>query len=100
MNKSRYETDTTTIRRDCKMAFSPQGRAIADKRINAQQLSRIQKKLGTDDTFSEEFKAAFDPKTEYGQILERINLETELDATRKIITALKKYPDDPDCQRI
>jgi len=100
MNKRRYELDTTTIRRDGKMAYSPQGRAIAERRISAKQTSRIQKKLGTDNTFTEEFKAAFDPKTEYGQILERINLETELDAARKTITALKKYPDDPDCQRI
>ncbi|MEL7300874.1 MAG: hypothetical protein AAFM92_10865 [Pseudomonadota bacterium] len=64
------------------------------------KLSRIAKKLGTDDTFAEEFKAAFQPETEYEQILERIHLEQELDAARKVITALKKYPNDPDCVRI
>lgn len=88
------------MRRDGKMAFSSQGRAIAMKRIGAVKLSRIQKKIGTDNTFSKAFKAAFDPDTEYEQILERINLETELDAARKTITALRKYPDDPDARRI
>ncbi|SPH19591.1 hypothetical protein ASD8599_00326 [Ascidiaceihabitans donghaensis] len=100
MKKQRFVTNTTSVRKDGKLAFSPQGRAIADRRIDAQKLSRIQKKLGTDDTFSDEFKAAFDPQTEYGQILERVQLETELDAARKTITALRKYPDDPHCQRI
>ena len=100
MKKQKFVINTTTVRSDGKLAFSPQGRAVADRRIDAQKLSRIQKKLGTDDTFSDEFRAAFNPKTEYGQILERVQLESELDAARKTITALRRYPDDPDCQRI
>lgn len=100
MSKRKYQTDQSTIRNDGKISFSPQGRAIANRRTAASLQSRIQKRLGTDDVFSDEFKAAFDRDTEYEQILERVNLEAELDAARKTITALRKYPNDRVAQRI
>ena len=100
MTKTPYQSNRSTTRSDGKMAFSPQARAIADKRMNAGVLSRVQKKLGTDGTFTDAFKAAFDPDNQYEQILERIHLEKELDAARKVITALRAFPNDQDCQRI
>lgn len=100
MAKKRFITNQTTNRKNGTTAFSAQGRAIADRRVGAEKLGRIAKKLGTDDTFSNEFKAAFQPETEYEQILERIHLEQELDAARKTITALKSMPGDPECTRI
>lgn len=82
------------------MEFSPQARAIADRRTSANKTGRVPKILGTDDTFSEQFKAAFDPETEHEQILGRINLIDELDAAKKTIRALKAFPHDAEAQRI
>jgi len=99
MAKKRFET-SSSIRLDGKIAFSPQRRAIADRRINAEVLSRVTKVLGTNNTFTDEFKAAFDPPTEYEQILDRVHLRKELEATKKVLNALESRPDDTVCVRI
>lgn len=100
MSKRKYQNNQSTIRRDGKIAFSPQGRAIADRRTDAKKLSRIQEVLGKGEAFTDEFKAAFDPGTEHEQILDRVHLVTELDAAKKTMTALRVLDDDNDAQRI
>ena len=98
--KKLYQTSGNTVRQDGKTEFSARSRAIADGRRGSGAGSRIQKKLGKDDVFTPEFKAAFHPDTEYDQILGSVHLERELDAARKTITALRQFPNDRDGQRI
>ena len=100
IKKKPYKTNQSSIRQDGKTEFSARSRALADKRRKSGSGSRIQKKLGRDDVFTSEFKTAFDPDTEYEQILGSVYLERELDAARKTITALRKFPNDGNCQRI
>lgn len=100
MDRRRFKNNQSLLRSDGKVAFSPQGRAIADKRISAVQISRVQGRLGDGDAFTDEFKAAFDQETEHEQILERVHLVKELDASKKIMTALKALGDDNDALRI
>lgn len=100
VQKKKYNTSKNLTRSNGQVAFSAQGRGIADQRTSAKLGGRIAKKLGTDDTFTDEFKSAFHPDTEHLWILERVNLEGQLDAARKTISALRKYPTDGDAQRI
>ena len=100
MGKQKYRNSPSVERLNGTQAMNATGRALADKRSTATAESRIQRKLGTDDTFTPEFKQAFDPGTEHLGILERVYLLKELDAARKIITAIKKHPADAEAQNI
>jgi len=79
----RHET-----RADGRLEFSPQGRAIAERRLTAQKGGRLGRLLGPESQFSDAFQSAFKPETEYEQILGRINLRKELEAASKTIRAL------------
>ncbi len=87
-------------RADGRLEFSPQGRAIAERRTNAEKGGRLGRLLGPKSQFSDAFKSAFDPDTEYEQINSRINLRKELEAATKTIKALKSAPDDPEAQHV
>jgi len=100
MAKKRFQTDTSTVRQDGKIAFHPQGRAVAERRINAKVLGRVTKILGKNDDFTDEFKSAFAFETEYAQILDRVHLVKELESAKKVQAALRARPEDPECARI
>ena len=91
----RHET-----RADGRLEFSPQGRAIAERRLTAEKGGRLERLLGPKSQFSSAFRSAFKPESEHEQILGRINLRKELEAASKTITALKSAPADEEAQHV
>lgn len=73
-----------------KLAFSPRGQAIREKR-NAATAGRIQRVLGTKGPISAPFKRAV--LDDYDDILERPHLEYELKSFKRILTSLSSTPD-------
>lgn len=73
-----------------KLAFSPRGQAIREKR-NAATAGRIQRVLGAKGPISAPFKRAV--LDDYDDILERPHLEYELKSFKRILNSLSSSPD-------
>ncbi|PCJ84516.1 MAG: hypothetical protein COA52_17380 [Hyphomicrobiales bacterium] len=80
-----------------KVAFSRRSAVIADNRMKATN-GRVDKILGTDDTFSQSFKNAIND--DYNHILEQVYLTKELTNYKKVINALRQRPDDAECKKL
>ncbi|MEP1613936.1 MAG: hypothetical protein ABJL72_18695 [Roseobacter sp.] len=89
MKNRRFETNQSLVRKDGSLAFSPTGRAIADRR-QSNETGRIQKVLGTTGPFTDEFKDAV--LNDHEGILERVYLEKELKAAKRTMQALGNAP--------
>lgn len=85
--------DDGFVQRDGKVAFSKGAGRIAETRKSATK-GRVHKILGTDGTFSEQFKRLI--LTDDNQILEREHLVAELTAVKRILKVLKpdQYAED------
>ncbi len=89
MKNREFDTDQSLVRRDGSLAFSPPGRAIADRRQSTEK-GRIRKTLGMSGPFTDEFKNAV--LDDHEGILERVHLERELKAAKRTMLALSKAP--------
>lgn len=95
MTGKKYDTNVNLSRADGVTAWSPVGRAFADLRKNKAD-GRINRIIGKNPPFSKSFIQAL--KDDHDWILERPHLSAELKATKRIIEALQKVPDDAAAQ--